>query len=95
MIDNNFLEPIKQKYLIWGEKIKGATNPKGWTQFGTARIGTFYVPIEVEKVQNYAQFEAVEYVKEYADGNIAVCDERLTGISEVKNGWEFRRNTYI
>ena len=82
--DQELLKPIKQKYLIWGEKIKDEANPKGWTQFGTARIGTFYVPIEIDSNKNYAQFEAIEYLmSENENGNVFVIDERLTGISEV------------
>ncbi|MGI8640721.1 MAG: type III-D CRISPR-associated protein Csx19 [Pyrinomonadaceae bacterium] len=73
-------ETIPQNYLIWGKK--NAPPNGNWTQFATARIGSFYVPENINS--EYAQFTAVEYLKEFADGNIAVCDERLTGITEVK-----------
>ena len=71
-----------QKYLLWGQstgKIKG-----NWTEFAEARIGAFFVPIANVADKGYAQFTAVEYLKEFEDGNVAVFEERLTGISEVK-----------
>jgi CRISPR-associated protein (TIGR03984 family) len=70
---------LKQKYLLWGKKNDNPAN--GFTQFAEARIGAFYVPKEI--ATDYAQFCVVEYLREYDDGNIAVMDERLTGISEV------------
>lgn len=71
---------IDQNYLLWGKKSSSPDN--GWTQFAEARIGAFYVPKEIST--EYAQFTAVEYLKEFVDGNVAVFEERLTGISEVK-----------
>ena len=69
------------KYLFWGKKNGEPSN--GWTEFAEARIGKFFVPKEINS--EYAQFTAVEYLKEFKDGNVAVFDERLTGISEVGN----------
>ena len=74
---------INQSYLIWGERVKDVESSNDWTQFATARIGAFWIPIE----SSYrAQFTAVEYLKTYEYGNVAVFDERLTGISTVKKG---------
>lgn len=69
-----------QNYLIWGKKIENSQND--WTQFATARIGEFSIPCKVVN-KDYAQFTAIEYLKEFEDGNVAVFEERLTGISEV------------
>ena len=71
-----------QKYLLWGQST-GATSGD-WTQFAEARIGAFFVPLKNVAEKGYAQFTAIEYLKEFADGNVAVFEERLTGISEVK-----------
>jgi|GEM_PF-542859 len=79
--ESNVIGGICQKYLLWGERVKlkaNEQNPVGWTQFATARVGPFYVPIATN--ETYARFTAVEYLKTYEDGNIAVVDERLTGI---------------
>ena len=80
--ENGFVDTIPQKYLLWGQ----STNlTKGdWTQFAEARIGAFFVPITNVADKGYAQFTAVEYLKEFTDGNVAVFEERLTGISEVE-----------
>ena len=67
-----------QEYLLWG---KSADKPQnGWTKFATARIGSCYVPVELTQSETYARFTAIEYLKKYEDGNVAVVDERLTGI---------------
>lgn len=71
----------EQNYLLWGKRIGDSL--RGWTKFATARIGVFYVPVTLTK-KEYAIFEAVEYFGEFEDGNVAVIDERLTGISEVE-----------
>ena len=76
-------ETINQNYLIWGQSTGKSEN--GWTKFGTARIGSFFVPVPNIADKGYAQFTAVEYLaSEDENGNIFVADERLTGISEVK-----------
>ncbi len=71
-----------QKYLLWGQST-GKSNGN-WTQFAEARIGAFFVPIANVADKDYAQFTTVEYLKEFEDGNVAVFEERLTGISEVE-----------
>jgi CRISPR-associated protein (TIGR03984 family) len=85
--DSSFIDTvgtIPQTYLLWGKKVElpaGKENPDGWTKFGTARIGAFYVPIVTN--EEYARFKAKEYLKAH-DGNVAVVDERLTGIEGYK-----------
>lgn len=72
-----------QNYLLWGRSLE--ENPDKWTKFAEARIGEFSVPIEIKRndkdeKSGYAQFVAVEYLKEFDDGNVSVFDERLTGL---------------
>jgi CRISPR-associated protein (TIGR03984 family) len=75
---------IPQTYLLWGESV-GSSSESGWTQFAEARIGSFFVPISNNKISDKnrvgACFTAIEYVGEYEDGNVAVSEERLTGIT--------------
>lgn len=69
---------IPQAYLLWGQstgEVKG-----NWTEFATARVGSFYVPLPTVPNRGYARITAVEYLKECEDGNVDVVDERLTGI---------------
>lgn len=83
--DDSFPESvgcIPQRYLLWG-KSTGETNGN-WTKFATARIGSYYVPLSKIQQNEYARFTAIEYLKAYEDGNVAVVDERLTGIEVYK-----------
>jgi len=76
--ESNVSEGLNQEYLLWGQS---TGKPDGnWTQFATARVGAFYVPLPNVPNQGYAKFTAVEYLKQYEDGNVAVVDERITGI---------------
>jgi CRISPR-associated protein (TIGR03984 family) len=76
------VDAINQTYLLWGQST-GASNGDGWTQFAEARIGAFHVPVsDIKEPGAHAQFTAIEYLGEYEDGNVAVADERLTGIEE-------------
>lgn len=84
-------QTIDQNYLVWGQSVGIFKN--GWTEFGTARIESFYVPLPNIAAQEYAKFTAVEYLKaEEKNGNVFVMDERLTGIKayrpkgETENG---------
>jgi len=85
--DEKVIGGLRQKYLFWGERVKlkeGEQNPSGWTKFGSARIGPYYIPITLKEGEEYAKFTAVEYLKTYEVGNVAVVDERLTGIEAYK-----------
>jgi CRISPR-associated protein (TIGR03984 family) len=81
--DKELVGEIKQTYLLWGESIDGSKN--GWTRFAEARIGSFYVPVDGigASEKSRAQFRVIEYLGEYEDGNVAVCQERLCGIDRV------------
>lgn len=77
--ESGFVDVIKQKYLLWGQSTGNSKN--GWTEFAEARIGAFFVPVANVAKEGYAQFSAIEYLKEFTDGNVAVFEERLTGIT--------------
>jgi CRISPR-associated protein (TIGR03984 family) len=78
--DAEVLDVNPQTYLLWGQSTGNFSGDGEWTQFGEARIGAFFVPVPNIAPKGYAQITAVEYLKEYEDGNVAVADERLTGI---------------
>lgn len=84
----DFVGKLDQRYLLWGKSADKSQDR--WTIFATARIGAFHVPVELKPNESYARFTAVEYLKKYDDGNVAVVDERLTGIEgyegESQNG---------
>lgn len=83
---------IPQTYLLWGEST-GATDVDGWTQFAEARIGAFFVPVTgITQANRRAHFKAVEYLGEYEDGNIAVCEERLIRIEAAVSATEAQEN---
>lgn len=71
-----FCVDLPKHYLIWGEF--ESTSPNGWTRFSTARIGGIWIPITAQ--QGRARLRAVEYLKEFADGNVAVFQERILGL---------------
>jgi CRISPR-associated protein (TIGR03984 family) len=68
-------------YLIWGQSL--GTPADKWTRFGEARVGPFFVPLADVKEKKYARFTSVEYVGEYEHGNVAIAEERLTGVEEL------------
>jgi len=79
--DESYVDTIDQDYLLWG---RSTGKPVGdWTQFAEARIGAFLVPLKSVAKDAYAKFTAIEYLGEYEDGNVAVAEERLTGIEIV------------
>lgn len=74
---------LKQKYLIWGEKTNTQVD-SGWTRLATARIGALDVPITFSTSKR-VQLTAIEYLAEDEDyGNVAVVEERLIKLEEVK-----------
>jgi CRISPR-associated protein (TIGR03984 family) len=80
--EKELIDTIEQTYLLWGQSVGAATGD--WTQFAEARIGSFFVPLkDVTAPNKRARFTAIEYLGEYEDGNVAVAEERLTGIEIV------------
>jgi len=79
--DENYVDTIDQDYLLWGRSTGNSVGD--WTQFAEARIGAFLVPLKSVAKDSYAKFTAIEYLGEYEDGNVAVAEERLTGIKIV------------
>lgn len=88
--ESNVIGGLCQEYLCWGQST--GTTKDDWTEFATARVGAFYVPVELEAGQTYARFTAVEYLRTYEDGNIAVVDERLTRIEGYEPKKESKKN---
>jgi CRISPR-associated protein (TIGR03984 family) len=67
--------------LLWG-KVTAAE--RGWATLSEPRIGTVRIPVSGPvPAGGHAWLNAVEYVAEDEHGNVAVIDERLTGV-EVK-----------
>lgn len=90
--EKDIVDANEQTYLLWGQSTD-KSQPNGWTQFAEARIGSFFVPVkDITKKNERAQFRAIEYLGEYEDGNLAVCEERLIGIEYVKIKTEAQNN---
>lgn len=90
--EKDLVGTIEQTYLLWGQSV-AASNGDGWAQFAEARIGSFFVPVKnIKGEKQRAQFTAVEYLGEYEDGNVAVIEERLTGIAPVEMKQEAQSN---
>jgi CRISPR-associated protein (TIGR03984 family) len=81
---------LPQQYLLWGKSAQASAN--GWTQFATARIGAFHVPVDGLSKGEFARFIAREYLREYEDGNVCVAQERLIGLETMKAKQEAKSN---
>lgn len=79
-----YLEKLKQKYLLWGEKTKTQLS-NGWLRLSTARIGSLDIPLGDSIRENQRVYlNTVEYLAEVDDfGNVSVIEERLVNL-EVK-----------
>lgn len=72
--------PMPRPYqrLLWGVVTAAE---QGWATLSEARIGSLEVPVPgLAASGGHVWLEAVEYVTEDAHGNVAVVDERLTGL---------------
>lgn len=78
--EERIIRTLPRHYLLWGLRTDTDNVRSNWTQFATARIGSYFVPITLDANHKHARFTAVEYFREYEDGNVAIADERLTGI---------------
>lgn len=78
--EGDIVNTLPQHYLLWGKSTQRSAN--GWTQFATARIGMFHVPLDGLSKGDHASFVAREYLKEYEDGNVGVAQERLIGLTK-------------
>jgi len=84
------LDTIPQQYLLWGKGVvRSPSLPQGWSRLAAARIGALDVSITDIKPQQQVQLVAKEYIGfcegaagEY--GNVAVVEERLIGLVEIK-----------
>lgn len=77
---------IDQTYLIWGERAQPDGAPPGWGVVAEGRIGRLRVPAALSAATPRAALTAREYLRRYVDGNVAVADQRLTGIRAVRRG---------
>jgi CRISPR-associated protein (TIGR03984 family) len=73
---------LEQTYLLWGEKTDTPIR-NGWTRLATARIGALNVPVTLPAGKR-VQLTAVEYLAEDDYGNVAVVEERLVKLEELK-----------
>ncbi len=72
------LETICRRYLLWGQRAEPRTDLRaGWTRLTTARIGALDVP---RTGGDHFRILAREYLATFADGNVAVAEERLLEI---------------
>ena len=68
------------RYSLWGK----ATSSTGtWTKMVTERIGSLWVPHQVQ-VGGRIAMKAIEYFKVGVDGNVVYAAERLIGFAEVE-----------
>ena len=77
-------DPIKQKYLLWGESLPGESKPD-WIKLATPRIGHYFAPVEHSVgAKTRVRLNALEYLRqENEHGNIFVFEERWLGLSTV------------
>lgn len=76
------LEPLEQRYLLWGESA-GLAGKANWEHLTAARIGYLNVPLTGVKLSDgdRVQLVAREYLAQVDDhGNVAVVEERLIGL---------------
>lgn len=73
------IETLDQTYLLWGRVARTAP---GWVKLSAARVGRLDVPWPgpVLDPGTRLRLTAREYLVEAVDGNVAVWDERLTGV---------------
>lgn len=78
--DLEYEDCLSNQYLLWGEYNKESSQP-GWSTVSTARIGTLNIPISRIGFKERVYLIACEYLQVVdAYGNMAVVEERLTGL---------------
>jgi CRISPR-associated protein (TIGR03984 family) len=83
------------RYLLWGERVR--PGPPGWWLHHEARVRGFWVPYRREPTDVHGWLHAKEYLgtaggqpaaeDDDGDGNLAVIEELLVGISD-RESWE-------
>jgi CRISPR-associated protein (TIGR03984 family) len=72
---------LEQTYLLWGTgDTRTAGLASGWSRLATPRIGKLDVPLAGVNAEQRVVVRAIEYLCEFADGNVAVAEERLVGL---------------
>jgi CRISPR-associated protein (TIGR03984 family) len=79
------VDGVKQTYVIWGRPVPGQDTAPGWTRLAAARIGGLDVPQDSVPESHRVAIESVEYLGEFAHGNVAVVEERLCGLTQFEN----------
>lgn len=79
--DAPLLETLEQTYVLWGKAAAGTNDRPGWTRLTTARIGGLDVPLAGVREGRRVGLWGIEYLGEFADGNVAVVEERLCGLT--------------
>lgn len=75
------LDVVKQSYVIWGRPATEQGRAPGWTRLSTARIGGLDVPHVGIPEGHRVAIESVEYLGQFAHGNVGVVEERLCGLT--------------
>jgi CRISPR-associated protein (TIGR03984 family) len=85
-LERTVLDTHPLTYLLWGEGV-GPNHGLGarWGRLAAARIGILDVPVEGIGTLWRVKLHALEYLAEYAHGNVAVAEERLMKL-EVERG---------
>lgn len=77
--DGSGVTPPTYHRLMWGAVVDQSD---GWATLSAARIGTIKVPVDspTSLIGRRIWLRAVEYEAEDEHGNVAVVDERITGL---------------
>lgn len=75
------VDVVKQSYVVWGKPAAEHARASGWTRLSTARIGELHVPRGAVSDSHRVAIESLEYLGEFAHGNVAVIEERLVGLT--------------
>lgn len=72
------LATLDQAYVLWGRGYAGGGQlPAGWSRLAEARVGSLDIPWPDVREGQYVQLHVREYLGAFADGNVAVAEERL------------------
>jgi len=67
----------RSRQLLWGTAVESR---HGWTTLRDSRIADFVVPIQNVQVGHRVRLELIDYVTRDEHGNVAVVEQRLTGL---------------
>lgn len=64
-------KPIEQRYLLWGESVKEQPK-KDWLKMATARIGSYFVPVNQTFNKNSEQAKGADQAVEQTENKLRV-----------------------